>query len=375
MENETLTSTIERTLSVLELFIQNPEGLNPQEILEKRNISRSTLFTILKELKEIGYLDQTETRGRYIAGPRLLSWSASSTPSLQLLINVFEQETSTKKFTETIALAVPGPQGIILLAQKEADQLIRSVFTIGEPLPKNSAVNRIISPPFEENVIQCGYFLNSTPEFLELAIPICANGIDPVGGIILNAPKYRWREELFLDHWLPELRAMAARISYRLGALQYSPYHQDQGAPLQPTSAMNNEQINQFLMGPWTARLACIRPDGNPHVIPVWHEWDGEKFSILALQGSQWVDYVRKNPQVSLTIDEPWSPYRRVVSRGIASEINGSEDHAQPNLISRLAKRYLGQQSSQSFSHQVETIFSIKPEGLRGWMGLSNKTI
>lgn len=375
MENDTLSSTIERALSVLELFIQNPDGLNPQEILDKKNISRSTLFTLLKELKEIGYLDQNETRGRYIAGPRLLSWSASSKPSFQLLINVFEQETFSNKFTETIGLAVPGPQGIFILAQKEADQLIRSVFRIGEPLPKTSAINQIIAPPFDESVIQCGYYLLNTSEYFELAIPICANGIDPVAGIIINAPGYRWKKDQFLEQWLPELRAMAARISYRLGALQYSPYHQAQGSPLQPTSVMNIDQINQFLVGPWTARLASIRPDGNPHVIPVWHEWDGEKFSILALQGSQWVDYVRKNPQVSLTVDEPWTPFRRVVSRGTAFETHVTDDDAQSKLISRLAKRYLGQQSSQFFSHQVETIFSIKPESLRGWMGLSTKTI
>ena len=57
MNKEPLSSTIERTLSLLEIFIQNPEGLNPQEILEKIQISRSTLFTLLKELKDIGYLD------------------------------------------------------------------------------------------------------------------------------------------------------------------------------------------------------------------------------------------------------------------------------------------------------------------------------
>ena len=68
MNKDPLSSTIERTLSLLEIFIQNPEGLNPQEILDKIQISRSTLFSLLKELKDIGYLDQTESRGRHTAG-------------------------------------------------------------------------------------------------------------------------------------------------------------------------------------------------------------------------------------------------------------------------------------------------------------------
>ena len=52
MKKESLSSTVERILSLLEIFMQNPEGLSPQEILEQTKISRSTLFTLLKELKD-----------------------------------------------------------------------------------------------------------------------------------------------------------------------------------------------------------------------------------------------------------------------------------------------------------------------------------
>lgn len=375
MKIEPLSSTIERALSLLEIFLQNPDGLNPQEILEKMNISRSTLFTLLKELKDIGYLDQTETRGRYIAGPRLLSWSGSNSPSYQLLINVFHQEGHAKSLPETIALCVPGPQGILLLDQKEGDQIIRAVYAIGEPLPVDSAAFQIISLPFTEHVLQCGYFLNENKDFIELAIPICADGVNPVAGLLLNVPKYRWNPEMLLEEWLSELRAMAARISYRLGALQYTPYQQHQQSSLQATQTMDESQIIQFLLGPWTARLACIHPDGHPHVIPVWQEWDGKKFSILALKNSQWPEYVRKNSQVSLTIDEPWAPYRRVVMRGTAKELENVDMETQTALLTRLSKRYLGQNTPQRFLHQVEAIFTINPDTLRGWIGLASEKL
>ncbi|MDO9086636.1 MAG: pyridoxamine 5'-phosphate oxidase family protein [Anaerolineaceae bacterium] len=375
MKNEPLSSTIERALSLLEIFLQNPDGLNPQEILEKTNISRSTLFTLLKELKDIGYLDQTEARGRYVAGPRLLSWSGSNSPSYQLLINVFQQEIHNASFSETVALAVPGPQGIFLLDQKEGGQVIRAVYAIGEPLPDSSAAQQVLNPPYKEIVIQCGYYLNINDDFFELAIPICADGVKPVAGLMLNVPKYRWNSELLLEKWLQDMRAMAARISYRLGALQYTPYHQDQQSSLQPTTVMDETQITQFLLGPWTARLACIHPDGHPHVIPVWQEWDGKKFSILALQNSQWPDYIRKNSQVSLTIDEPWAPYRRVVMRGTAKELENVDIEKQTELLTRLSKRFLGQNTPQRFLHQVEAIFTINPETLRGWTGLAAEKI
>lgn len=374
MKKEPLSSTIERILSLLEIFIQHPEGLNPQEILEKSMISRSTLFTFLKELKDLGYLDQTETRGRYIAGPRLLSLTGSNTPTYQSLINVFQEENQNKALSETLALAVPNPQGILLLDQKEADQIIRAVYSIGEPLRIESAASSILTAPFADHIIQSGYSFQENQDFFEIAVPICADGIKPIAGLLLNVPKYRWTKERLIDEWLDELRAIAARISYRLGALQYTPYHQEQISSFQPTTTMSDSQIKQFLAGPWTARLACIRPDGNPHVIPVWQEWNGEHFNILALQGSQWADYVRKNPQVSITIDEPWSPYRRVVSRGIAKEIKEIHKNRQNDLFLRLSKRYLGQQPTQSLNHQIDTIFSIQPDSLRGWMGLSSET-
>lgn len=373
MKKEPLSSTIERILSLLEIFIQHPEGLSPQEILEISTISRSTLFTLLKELKDIGYLDQAETRGRYIAGPRLLSLTGSNTPSYQSLINVFQEENQNKSLSETMALAVPSPKGILLLDQKEADQMIRAVYSIGEPLQIESAANSILTSPFTDQVIQSGYSFQENQDYFEIAVPICADGVKPIAGLLLNVPKYRWTKDRLFEEWLDELRAIAARISYRLGALQYTPYHQEQISSFQTTTAMSDNQIKQFLAGPWTARLACIRPDGNPHVIPVWQEWDGECFNILALQGSQWADYVRKNPQVSITIDEPWSPYRRVVSRGTAKETNELENTTQNNLLSRLSKRYFGQQSSQPLMHQIEAIFTIQPESLRGWMGLSSE--
>ena len=90
------------------------------------------------------------------------------------------------------------------------------------------------------------------------------------------------------------------------------------------------------------ARLACIRPDGGPHVIPVWQEWDGEKFVVIAWQGSQWAEYVLQNPNVSLSVDEPWPPLRRVVARGKAMKLPANSTTLDEILL-RLSGRYLGQ--------------------------------
>ena len=39
---------------------------------------------------------------------------------------------------------------------------------------------------------------------------------------------------------------------------------------------MTRAEMDAFLAGPWLARVACLKPDGAPYVVPVWYHWDGE---------------------------------------------------------------------------------------------------
>jgi nitroimidazol reductase NimA-like FMN-containing flavoprotein (pyridoxamine 5'-phosphate oxidase superfamily) len=96
-------------------------------------------------------------------------------------------------------------------------------------------------------------------------------------------------------------------------------------------------------------------------VIPVWQEWDGDHFHVIAWQGSQWSEYLLQNPSVSLTVDEPWPPLRRVVVRGQAQSLEpdqGGLDTA--SLLDRMSRRYLGQAYSGQ-AGQVQRSFRISP--------------
>jgi DNA-binding IclR family transcriptional regulator/nitroimidazol reductase NimA-like FMN-containing flavoprotein (pyridoxamine 5'-phosphate oxidase superfamily) len=372
LESNSLSSTIERTLLILELFLNQPNGFTAQEMIEKTGISRSTLFSMLKALKDLGYLEQAQNRGPYQVGPKFSAWSGATSPSLQALINSFQQESYSQTFSETIALAVNSPEGQIVLEQVESAQEIRAVYPIRSALRDDSAARLLLSSPTSPAIRETGYALVSNEESYELGLPICADGFTPNAVLLLKAPKFRWKPETLLDSNLDALRAMTARLSYRLGAVTYSPFHPQVSAPIQPTSLLNEKQTKLFLQGPWTARLACIRPDGNPHVIPVWQEWDGRVFHVLAWHGSQWADFVRKNPQVSLTIDEPWPPLRRVVCRGKAVETQEPVQEERSALIGRLAQRYLGKNAPLVFQREIESVFTITPENLRGWQGLSS---
>ena len=69
------------------------------------------------------------------------------------------------------------------------------------------------------------------------------------------------------------------------------------------------EQIADFLSHPLLARIATAVPSRadpaqfQPHVVPVWFEWDGESLWISAFQSTRKVKEVKRNPYVSILID------------------------------------------------------------------------
>ncbi len=162
MQNDSLISTAERTLKLVELFLNHPEGLTPQEILPHLGISRGALFLLLRTLKNAGYLEQSERRGRYRAGPRLTAWRTTSSEFHQNLMDAFYQEARLHPLSETLLITVPAAQGILTLAQVESHHTVRSAYPIGEVIQNPATQPRIYSNlrrllPSSKMVIRCNY--------------------------------------------------------------------------------------------------------------------------------------------------------------------------------------------------------------------------
>ncbi len=371
MNANPLTSSAERTLRLIEILMAEPDGLTPQEMLVVLDTSRSSLFNLLSRLKALGYVEQAERRGRYRAGPRLTAWRSAPSDSMQTLLSAFYLEAGHHSWPETLLLCVSAADGVLILGQVESTQPVRSSYPLGEVSQPLAAAKTALELNPPEVVSANGYALAQPPQIFELALPVCPDGSTPQAVLLLSAAAYRWTEETLLAECLPELRTMAARLSYRLGAPSYAPYLRSQTAEMRPESQLTPDEITKFLEGPWTARLACVRPDGKPHVIPVWQAWDGAGFMVIAWQGSQWAEYLALNPSVSLTIDEPWPPFRRVVARGRAVQSPFPANHTElDNLVKKLGQRYLGASAATLKSENVQRIFTIEVDSLRGWQGL-----
>ena len=381
-----------RTLNLLELLAAAPEGLTAAEILSRQNISRSALFALLNTLKSRNYVIQSGPRGRYALGPALWALIPDRQQGLRPLIEAFDAEMSLNPLPETAALAWANNLETIILAQRPGPQPVRAVYQPGErrPLGQTAAGQILLageSPQYIEKaapelrgripqIHQQGVSQTQTADLVEIAAPVTIDGVNPIAAILLGIPRYRY-DAAQNQELIHKLRQTAARVSYRLGAAVYQPYGWTAVGPIGPTRELNEKELNEFLQGAWGARLACIRRDGTPHVVPLWYEWDGRALWLAASPGAFWKEYILTNPRVSLTIDEPWPPLRRVFVSSAAQIM--PEDQVPGGLAAlrqRLAARYLGEDAAHLPELQETagwTAVRLRPEKISGRQGLGER--
>jgi len=99
------------------------------------------------------------------------------------------------------------------------------------------------------------------------------------------------------------------------------------------------QQYSDLLQKRAFAHLATLMPDGQPQVTPVWVDFDGNHIRINSARGRLKDRNMRRDPRVTLTLQDPDNPYRYLEVRGRVIDI--AEDGADVHIDS-LAKKYLG---------------------------------
>ena len=131
---------------------------------------------------------------------------------------------------------------------------------------------------------------------------------------------------------------------------------------------MTGDQIDAFLREPRIADLATIRPDGSPHVAPVWYHYDGEKVMVVASRTAVKTRNIRNDPRVALSIATEAAPYEYVLVTGTASV----SDDAAPDLLRAMAVHYKGVAEGRRYADEVlrdaEFInITVTPSRISGW--------
>src|SRR6201986_4916496 len=79
--------------------------------------------------------------------------------------------------------------------------------------------------------------------------------------------------------------------------------------------------LSEFLAQPNPSVIATLRPDGSPHTTPTWYLWEDSRVLVNMDESRKRLEYMRRDPRVSLTALGADAWYRHVTLVGRVAAI------------------------------------------------------
>jgi PPOX class probable F420-dependent enzyme len=76
-----------------------------------------------------------------------------------------------------------------------------------------------------------------------------------------------------------------------------------------PVDSIAARRLNRFLTTEPVVWISSVRPDGTPHLVPIWFTWDGEALLVFSKPHAQKVRNLRSNPTVMLALGDPTADF------------------------------------------------------------------
>jgi len=99
------------------------------------------------------------------------------------------------------------------------------------------------------------------------------------------------------------------------------------------------------------AKLATVREDGRPHVVPVWFTLHNEQVIFTADSRSVKVKNILRDGRVALCVDEDTPPFHYVLLEGRAEVLNSSVEAAR-HWGTIIGGRYMGLDRAEEFGRR-----------------------
>jgi PPOX class probable F420-dependent enzyme len=114
---------------------------------------------------------------------------------------------------------------------------------------------------------------------------------------------------------------------------------------------LNEREIDTFLAERGhLARIATVKADGAPSVVPVWFIFENGSVLITPRKNSEFLANLRRNPRVAITIDEDQAGYRKVLFEGAAKILyEVGQDRKWDDVYRRIACRYIDEESADRY--------------------------
>ena len=100
------------------------------------------------------------------------------------------------------------------------------------------------------------------------------------------------------------------------------------------------DELQQVLANPNPAVIGTVAPDGTPNTVATWYLWEDGRVLVNMDASRARLDYLRKDPRVSLTVLDGGDWYRHVSIRGRVVSLEPDEELKD---IDRLCRHYRDQ--------------------------------
>jgi PPOX class probable F420-dependent enzyme len=132
---------------------------------------------------------------------------------------------------------------------------------------------------------------------------------------------------------------------------------------------MSPEETLAFLEEPHIAHLVTLRPDGSPHVAPVWYEYRNDEFLVIAMESAQKIKNLRVNSTASISVASEDEPYRYVLAEGAMEIRDSGFDEVGP----RIAGRYKGAKGGAVYAEELKRedkmlVLTMKPRRIVSYL-------
>ena len=132
-----------------------------------------------------------------------------------------------------------------------------------------------------------------------------------------------------------------------------------------------NSHVEQRLHSEPILWLSSVRPDGRPHLVPVWFLWDAGRILMFSKPDNQKVRNIRTNPNVTVALEALDEGEDIVVIEGTATLL---EDSGLASTLPAFATKYaklfkrIGSSPEQMATEYTQVI-EIVPRRFLAWGG------
>lgn len=131
------------------------------------------------------------------------------------------------------------------------------------------------------------------------------------------------------------------------------------------------EEIDAYLDGPHVAHFASIRPNGAPHISPVWYHWQRNTdagagadtagtLTVVSGHAAVKTRNIRRNPQAALSIATDEWPYQYVILEGTATVRTDQLKDAVRSIFSRYEGAERGEQDATELTEGAQQLVAIE---------------